>query len=219
MLVEKDLCARRNARAKNRKRRSGQKAWQLGFETLEVRNLLAGLVSAPVDTDRVAVVPTNSRGAVATTGKLYQDDNFNGRKNGNEPWLSNWLVFNDVNDNDVRDPNEQAVTTGRNGEFRLHGFNANVKAAVPDYSSLDVSDQILVNSTGQSYRGQRTPDVAVNQSGHVVVWATFMQDGSSWGIFGQRFDDAGAKVGSEFQVNSTINSDLRSQPRMTAGLW
>jgi hypothetical protein len=48
---------------------------------------------------------------------------------------------------------------------------------------------------------QVTPTVTVWPQGFVVAWASFGQDGSSYGIFGQRFDAAGARVGSEFQVN------------------
>ncbi len=46
---------------------------------------------------------------------------------------------------------------------------------------------------------------AVGSSGDgsfVVVWQSDTQDGSRFGIFGQRFDGSGTKVGGEFQVNS-----------------
>jgi hypothetical protein len=36
----------------------------------------------------------------------------------------------------------------------------------------------------------------------VVVWQSYDQDGDGYGIFGQRFDAAGGRRGSEFQVNS-----------------
>lgn len=36
----------------------------------------------------------------------------------------------------------------------------------------------------------------------VVVWQSYDQDGDGYGIFGQRFDAAGARRGTEFQVNS-----------------
>jgi Ca2+-binding RTX toxin-like protein len=38
--------------------------------------------------------------------------------------------------------------------------------------------------------------------GFVVVWQSFLQDGDYYGIYGQRYDAAGAVVGSEFQVNT-----------------
>jgi hypothetical protein len=54
-----------------------------------------------------------------------------------------------------------------------------------------------------------TPDdqsqVAVGRAGNgsfVVVWQSGAQDGSDFGIFAARFDSLGARVASEFQVNS-----------------
>jgi len=38
----------------------------------------------------------------------------------------------------------------------------------------------------------------------VVAWSSAGQDGSSWGVFAQRYDADGARRGSEFQVNQTI---------------
>jgi hypothetical protein len=38
--------------------------------------------------------------------------------------------------------------------------------------------------------------------GFVVVWQSFGEDGEDWGVFGQRFDGNGTKVGDEFQANS-----------------
>ena len=51
---------------------------------------------------------------------------------------------------------------------------------------------------------QSHPEVAAATAGEfVVVWtSSYGQDGSSWGVFGQRFDAAGLPVGGEFQVNS-----------------
>jgi lambda repressor-like predicted transcriptional regulator len=52
-------------------------------------------------------------------------------------------------------------------------------------------------------RSQRNPSVAMDASGNfVVVWASYAQDGSNWGIFGQRFDSSGRAQGGEFRVNS-----------------
>ncbi len=55
---------------------------------------------------------------------------------------------------------------------------------------------------------QQQPDVAMNASGDfVVVWNSFAgQDGSSAGIFGQRYTSAGSAQGSEFQVNTHTTS-------------
>jgi hypothetical protein len=54
---------------------------------------------------------------------------------------------------------------------------------------------------------QETPSVAGGSNGDfVVVWQDFTQDGSSYGIFGQRFDGGGVPQGAEFRVNSYTTS-------------
>ena len=59
--------------------------------------------------------------------------------------------------------------------------------------------QVNTYTTGNQYNTA----VAVHSSGSfVVVWASNGQDGDKLGVFGQRFDDTGAKVGGEFQVNT-----------------
>ena len=59
--------------------------------------------------------------------------------------------------------------------------------------------------------GQHFPAIAVRSTGDfVVVWDS-PQDGSGYGIFGQRFDAASAKVGSEFPVN-TYTTGLQASP-------
>jgi VCBS repeat-containing protein len=52
---------------------------------------------------------------------------------------------------------------------------------------------------------------ALADGGFVVTWSSNGQDGSSWGIYGQRYDATGATVGTEFQVNTeTSNNQLYS---------
>ena len=58
--------------------------------------------------------------------------------------------------------------------------------------------QVNVYTTGR----QVFPRVAAGPGGFVVVWAGTDQDGSSYGIFGRRYDGAGAALGGEFQVNT-----------------
>jgi hypothetical protein len=54
-----------------------------------------------------------------------------------------------------------------------------------------------------AYSAQRSPAVASDASGNfVVVWTSFGQDGSDFGVFGQRFADSGSPIGPEFRVNT-----------------
>lgn len=63
---------------------------------------------------------------------------------------------------------------------------------------------------------QRSPAVAVDGLGNfVVVWHSQNQDGSNYGVFGQRFDSAGIKLGSEFQINSHA-ADEQGKPAVAA---
>jgi hypothetical protein len=94
-----------------------------------------------------------------------------------------------------------------------------VRDSAPDIGAFEVQgllasrSELLVNTTTTSSqftssesRGS-THAVAVARDGsHVVVWSSLNQDGSGWGVYGQRFDAAGNAIGSEFLINqSTTN--------------
>jgi hypothetical protein len=54
----------------------------------------------------------------------------------------------------------------------------------------------------------RHSEVACDAAGSfVVIWASVYQDGSDWGVFGQRYDTSGARRGAEFQVNTYTLGD------------
>jgi len=66
---------------------------------------------------------------------------------------------------------------------------------------------------------QAMPALAVGPAGDfIVTWVSYGgQDGDGDGIFGQRFDRSGAKVGSEFQVNATGTGDQFEPAVLIAG--
>ncbi len=66
--------------------------------------------------------------------------------------------------------------------------------------------EFRVNSTTAG--DQRDASVATDPLGNiVVVWSSYGQDGSGWGVYGQRFGAAGGRLGGEFRVNSTTAGD------------
>ena len=72
------------------------------------------------------------------------------------------------------------------------------------YSSTGaaVGTEFQVNTTTPG--GQIAPAVAaLSDGGFVVTWTSDTQDGSGFGVYGQRYSSTGAAVGSEFQVNTT----------------
>jgi len=73
--------------------------------------------------------------------------------------------------------------------------------------TAQLGDEFQVNSYTSG--SQRYPTVAIDADGDfVVAWAS-PQDGSSFGVFAQRFDASGQPQGSEFRVNSFTLSHQR----------
>lgn len=71
--------------------------------------------------------------------------------------------------------------------------------------------EFLVNSHTTSDQGR--PATAVDGDGNFVVpWQSY-QDGSSWGVFGQRYDAAGVALGAEFRINS-YTTQYQGRPRV-----
>jgi hypothetical protein len=63
---------------------------------------------------------------------------------------------------------------------------------------------------------QRYPSVAaLSDGGFVVVWSDNVQDGDGCGVYRQRFDKKGEKVGSEFPVNTWTTGD-QQHPSITS---
>ena len=97
-------------------------------------------------------------------------------------------------------------------DYSGDGSGVRVAGQLFDATGQKVGGEIQVNTytTG----GQRDPVVASDGKGSfVVVWEDLItgQDGDKSGVFGQRFNSSGAKVGSEFQAN-TYTTGYQFQP-------
>ena len=65
---------------------------------------------------------------------------------------------------------------------------------------------------------QRSPSVAANQaSTFVIVWESDGQDGSSSGVFGQRYSSSGPPQGPEFRANSFTTGNQRAPAASASG--
>jgi hypothetical protein len=81
-------------------------------------------------------------------------------------------------------------------------------------SGAPLGPEFRVNTYTTS--NQFGPAVASDASGNlVVVWVSQLQDGSAFGIFGQRFAASGAPIGAEFRINTYTTGD-QSGPEMDA---
>ncbi len=90
-------------------------------------------------------------------------------------------------------------------DFESDGSGDGVLARIFERDGTPVTAELQVNSYTSGH--QSFPDVAADAAGNfVVVWDSVGQDGSGLGVYGQRFDPSGAKVGPEFQVSSDAYS-------------
>jgi hypothetical protein len=80
------------------------------------------------------------------------------------------------------------------------------------YSAAGVAQGTELRVNSQTSGLQGSPSVAMDTVGNfVVAWHSDAQDGSNEGIYAQRFDAAGVRRGSEFQVN-THTTDRQRLP-------
>lgn len=79
-----------------------------------------------------------------------------------------------------------------------------------------VSGEQLINTYANG--NQDDPEIAVLADGsYVVVWRSGdHQDGSAFGVFGQRFNSSGVPIGSEFLVNTAHTDRTQDNPDVAA---
>jgi hypothetical protein len=78
-------------------------------------------------------------------------------------------------------------------------------------------EQFLVNTHTTNLQGY--PAVAADADGDfIVVWSSLGQDGSRFGVYGQRYDASGVAQGGEFRINQfTTELQFRPAVSMDAG--
>ena len=79
-----------------------------------------------------------------------------------------------------------------------------------DSQGNEIGQDFLVNTYTEEK--QENPFMAMDSAGNfVVAWQSWEQDGDGEGIYAQRFDSNGNKIGQEFQVN-TYTKGRQSNP-------
>ncbi|MGB3496061.1 MAG: hypothetical protein WBA57_25250, partial [Elainellaceae cyanobacterium] len=90
--------------------------------------------------------------------------------------------------------------------------SAEINARRFDSAGNPIGDSFVVNTTTDE--DQSTPEIAMNADGEfVITWASFGQEGDSDsdGVFAQRYNSAGERIGDEIAVNTTTAED-QAQP-------
>ncbi|KPG94797.1 hypothetical protein AEQ67_21840 [Pseudomonas sp. RIT-PI-q] len=84
-----------------------------------------------------------------------------------------------------------------------------------DSGGVAVGGEVRVNTV--TLNNQSYPSVtALAGGGYVVIWFSQEQDGSSFGIYSQRYDASGAAVGGEARVSSSTLDSYQQQPVIDA---
>ncbi|MEN6450791.1 MAG: hypothetical protein ABFC96_09885, partial [Thermoguttaceae bacterium] len=142
------------------------------------------------------------------TGIYAQIFDKNGKAVGNQIAINQTLQGVQNMPKVAMDTNGDFVVTWTS--YAMDGTGQNVLARRFSVQGLALSDEFMVNTT--TLNAQKDSDVAMDSSGDfVIVWQSFGQDGSDWGVYGQRYNTSGAKVGGEFQVN-TVTADKQVTP-------
>ena len=97
---------------------------------------------------------------------------------------------------------ERTFIVWENDTAELGSIDKDIYGRVFSLDGSALTEEFKVNTftTGN----QDFPEIAVLASGLVVtVWASYNQDGSNYGVYGQILDRDGGKVGSEFRINET----------------
>ncbi|MBH0197657.1 MAG: hypothetical protein HP494_19180, partial [Nitrospira sp.] len=127
-----------------------------------------------------------------------------------------------VNTETANDQSDSAVTGLADGGYVVtwtsslqDGSGAGVYLQQYDTAGATVGGEVLVNSTTANSQSDSAV-TGLADGGYVVTWESDGgQDGDGYGIYAQRYDAAGNRVGIEVQVHSTIAGD-QNQSAVTA---
>jgi hypothetical protein len=93
------------------------------------------------------------------------------------------------------------------GSFAQDGSGRGVFAQRYDSLGARLANEFQVNTYTVFEQAQRVAASSDSEGNFVIAWGSVGQDGSGPGVFGQRYDADGNRVGSEFLVNSGTIGD------------
>jgi uncharacterized protein (DUF3084 family) len=151
-----------------------------------------------------------------------------------------WESFDRYRDYDIYAQRYDSSGTAQGGEFRVNTYTAStqrfssiamdsggdfviawtsygqdgsdqgVYAQRYDSSGTAQGSEFRVNSYTIGHQNQSS--IAMDSDGDfVIAWTSDEQDGSTWGVYAQRYDSSGVAQGSEFRVN-TYTAGMQGSP-------
>ncbi len=163
-----------------------------------------GVARVAMDADGDFVVVWNSSGQDGNSNGVYaQRYNAAGVAQGSEFRVNTYTSSSQSNGSVDMDADGDFViawvSSGQDGSG--NGIYAQRYAA----DGTPQGAEFLVNTTTSN--SQATPKVAMHENGDfVVTWTSNLQDGSSYGVYAQRYQADGVPIGTEFRVNTTTSN-------------
>ena len=135
---------------------------------------------------------------------------------GSEFQINTYTTANQVNPSVAIDSDGDFVVAWQS--YGQDGSHYGIYAQRYDNTGATVGSEFHVNT--YTTAAQKNLSVAIDSDGDfVVAWQSNGQDGSSYGIYAQRYDNTGATVGSEFKVNTFTTSQQRFPSVATRQRW
>ncbi len=113
-----------------------------------------------------------------------------------------WLIVNDDADSWSMDSSEGGVAPILTIDYTAPSLDTTVRV-----NSMSVENQVMAETGGNAVA--RAPN-----GDSIVVWSSDKQDGDRFGVFAQRYDSSGARVGAEIDVSS-YNAKDQLNPSVT----
>ncbi|MHB1033894.1 MAG: trypsin-like serine protease [Pirellulales bacterium] len=152
------------------------------------------------------VITWSGVGPGDTTGIFAQRFDAAGLRQGTSFLVNNYTTH-------IQD--HPAIAMDSNGDFAItwtsygqDGDRDGIYARRYDFLGAPLGNEFLVNSTTAGR--QESSDIAMDDQGDfAITWMSYGQDGSSWGVYGQRYKDDGSRQGGEFRVNTATGERQR----------
>ncbi|MCD4675651.1 MAG: DUF4347 domain-containing protein, partial [Desulfobacula sp.] len=160
--------------------------------------------------DSAAITPLSDGGFIVTWESFNQDGDQEGIigqrwDSAATPVGSEFIINTTSADNQI----EPSIASLADGGFVVVWASNNQDGSTYgsfgqkyDSSGVKVGGEFQVN-TYTTNDQDATNVTGLHDGGFVVTWSSMGQDGSDWGIYGQRFDSSGNALGSEFLINTT----------------
>ncbi|HNH93231.1 MAG TPA: hypothetical protein PK279_12395, partial [Accumulibacter sp.] len=117
------------------------------------------------------------------------------------------LRYQTTSDGPLASRSIEVVVRDANAVQTAQTMTINVTPEIDGAQALTGDEQVNTWTAGDQLYPFVAGLVGANAGGYVVVWQSSAQDGSGWGVHGQRYNAQGMQLGSEFQVNSYTAGD------------